>query len=233
MNDPQQRALQSPDQQMQTAQAWAEILARPGMVFTRFGAGERWLGVMNLLRSFGAVLIVALLASPSGGAEEMTAFAFVFLFKGLSELRKSRTERKRGNLQHSRFIGDTKLEKLTCFPEWLRKERRLSRHVEPLAYITVGLLLMPLFTALPMFIILMGFCIRAMEARLRKQELEQELDAVDSLIECNVVAKKVEHFTTTGPNGTQQATRVTVISTGMSDELRDRMKRKSYGNHPQ
>jgi hypothetical protein len=221
---------QQPPETLQQKYARAKWLtqfpALTVMVLLRKNIGFRLLHPLKLLAINGALAVIAILAQP--GNEDARPFALL-LFAALSfcagigqRIRRWR-ELSQPDRQHSEYIGDSPFQ-FRWLPKFVRRNRRVSRFIDPVVCALVGIAVFPLSRALACYLVFAGFCLRAYEAHLFERERNRSLDLTDGLIRAEIQSEEIDQFE--GAPAAQSPPNRSGLSTGLAPDLQANVKRR-------
>jgi hypothetical protein len=181
-------------QQYQFAKWLMRFPALTLMVYLRRDLGYRLLNPLALLATFGGLFVVAVLATPGNEAArpmDLAVFAVVGFLIGMVQRIRRWWSLNRGVQPHSYYIGSSPFSQ-KWLPEFLRRNRRAARFLDPIACAGLGLALLHISHALAMWLIFSAFCLRAYEFMAHDRRQNLELDITDSLIESEIQAQFFE-----------------------------------------
>jgi len=155
------------------------------MVLTRKDIGYRLLRPVRLLLVTAILAIVAILAMPDSnnpGPGALLIFAVVVFASGMSQRIRGWRQLDQNIFDHSYYIGTSRLEWVIPWPQFMLRHRRVARYVEPLVWVALGILLMPIMALLGFWLLLAGLCLRVYEDSIFRRERNRDLDIADSVI---------------------------------------------------
>lgn len=195
------------------------------MVVLRRDIGYRLLNPFILFATFGAVAFITVLATP--GHEEarpydLLIFCGIAFVNGIAQRIRRWWELNRGVQQHSYYIGSSPFD-FRWLPNFVRRNRRVARYIDPVFCAGVGLALFPYSRALAIYLVFAGFCLKAYEYQVFDRERHRDLDMMDSLIVSEQQARTLEQYeqAKTAP---QQQQPDAGVSTGLGDDLKKKGK---------
>ncbi len=183
----------SMSEKIQRAQWLCSFPALTSMVLLRHHIGFRMLGAGVLVMTF---MLVGLgkIAQDGISGPLFYAYAAFFLFRALQQRFKRWREFRRGVLVHSSYyIGDSIFEPWP-WPQFMRRERRIARFIDPAFAITVGLLLLPVCPLFGLWIAFSGLCLRFFETFVYERDTEREMDTADAIIDAQNHLRLANHF---------------------------------------
>ena len=188
------------------------------------------------IRLFGggaAVMLLLLFCLAQGTGDGISGPLFfvhacVFLFCGGRQCAKRWREFRRGGGVHSRYIGDSVFERWP-WPNFMRRERRICRYVEPGITFALGLLLMSACPLFGMWIALCGLCLRLFEGVVYRREIERQMDMADSIIESDMHAETVSRLLNHADQAESPITSSS-IATGNAADTRSASRRRTPPN---
>ena len=189
------------------------------MLILRRDIGYRLLNPLMLIAVTGCLAVIAVLATPNNEAArplDLLIFAFVVLLIGLAQRIRRWWELDRNARQHSYFIGSSPFD-FHWLPNFIRRNRRVARFVDPIVIAGVGVMLMPYTRALAMWLVFSAFCLRSQEHLVFRRQRNRDLDLSDSIIIAEQQTRILERFEQ-APNA-PQCQPDEGIPTGMGDDI--------------
>jgi len=171
------------------------------MVLTRKRIGYRLLGPVRLFLISAILAVVAILAMPANndlGPWALLLFAVLVFVSGISQRIQRWREIDQNVFDHSFYIGESAFQ-FTWLPQFMLCHRRCARYVEPLFWVTLGFLMLPLLTLFGLWCIFAGVCLRVYEDAIFRRERNRDLDIADSVIISQRHAQVVRSQETTPP----------------------------------
>ena len=128
-------------EQLELTQWLMQFPAMTVMVFLRKDLGYRFLNPFGLLAVTCLVLPLAAFAKPydEPGGPGLLLFAVAALFLAIGQREKRWKEFKRGIRQHSYYIGTSRFEGVRWLPRFCRRDRKISRILDPIVCVLAGL----------------------------------------------------------------------------------------------
>jgi hypothetical protein len=207
-------------------------LALTIMVILRNDLGYRLLNPLSLFATFGMLGVITILATPGHEADrpyDLLFFLGIGFASGMVQRIRGWWQLNRSNIQrHSYYIGTSPFD-LPWMPNFLRRNRRISRWVDPLLCVMAGLALLPVSHFLAIWLIVAGYCLRAVEDMVWTRERTRVLDLVDNLIISGEQADTMERYE--APVAQQQQ-HDEAIPTGIGADIESRIKQRKAGNRP-
>ena len=197
------------------------------MVITRRDLGYRVLKPTTILLTFGVLSIIAILATPGHEADrpmDILLFSGFGFFAALVERNRREKEHKRGIRQHSYYIGTSTLE-FHWLPNFIRRDRRVARIVDPIFWTIVGFLLLPYSRALGIYLIFAASCLRVFEHQLFQRERKREFDMIDSLIEAQGQAQTLDQHEE--PQNPQRHFNHPGVPTGLGKDIQKKIQKQN------
>lgn len=207
---------------MEGTQNLMPFVALTVMVILRKNLGYR---LMKPSWLFGVTLvqIVASVIIPNGGrSDALFYFAWVTFALGLFHRFIGWRKIDRGVLQHSFYIGDSRLS-FKWLPEFFRRKRRVERFIDPLVVLIIGIILLFFLPLLGFWLFMSAACVRVFELDIYERDTNRGLDAMDSLVMSEVQIKIVEKFER--PPSARPPPDASV-PTGMADDIQEQIKRR-------
>ena len=205
------------------------------MVFLRRDLGYR---LVNPTWLWG-VTVVEIVASVffhicwnATGPNLLFDFAVLSFAFGLYQRFKRKRELDSSVLQHSFYIGDSRL-RFAGMPGFFLRKRRVERFIDPIVCFIIGtLLILAHQPLLGMWICMSAACLRVLEADVREKGQNRDLDIMDSLIVSEGQTKVVEKFEpppAASPAGHRLDSHV---PTGLADDIQEHIKRRKAKQTP-
>ena len=213
-------------QQMNVVNKLMRVSALTVMVYLRRDLGYRFLNPVHLFCINGTLILVAILnkpAHPELRLDDVILFAIFAFLIGMGQRNKRYRELKRGIMKHSYYIGTSHLD-FIWLPNFVRRNRKIARLVDPAFCALAGLILLPYSRALAFWLIFAAFCLRSVEYEVNVREHSMDLDMIDSLIVSGAQHQNVEHFDELPAARQQQP--ITGIPTGLSSDIQQHLKRR-------
>jgi hypothetical protein len=208
------------------AQRLMEFPALTVMVFLRRDLGFRLLNPLRLMAVTGFLVVISAFAQ-QGNADANPMFLLFFavaaFVMGIVQRIKSWWSLNRGVRQHSYYIG-TSLFEFDSLPDFIRRNRRFARFIDPLLCMLVGLVFYPISHALFAWLVLSGLSLRYFEYAVHERDRNLDLDTIDGLINAGRQGQTVEQFENVQDARPQQ--QATGIPTGLSDDVLEHLKRR-------
>jgi hypothetical protein len=209
-------------QKIEIAAGWARLPALTLMVFLRRDIGYRmvsplWLG--------GVVLLVMLIAGNGDEAnrpDDLLIFALAALTLGLYQRYNRWQDFRRGIRHHTYYIGTSIFERLR-FADFLRRDRRIARYVDPFVCGIIGALLLPFTSILARWIIFAAACLFALEHFVHHKEFHRDLDMLDGMANSEMQGDVVDYFS---PPPNRHAEDSAGIPTGLGADTNERIKKR-------
>jgi len=208
-------------QQYETARWLALFPALTVMCFLRRNIGYRILNPVWITVTAAAMFLFGELARLTPNHDVLQVMAGLFLLAGLAQRRQRWKERRQGVHVHSFYVGDSSLE-FRWLPEFLLRENRVARFVEPLVIIAAGALVVNFSPATGFWLFFAGVSLRAFEGAVREKEQEREMDLMDGIIESGIQGERVERLTS--PPAQQHAETTHAIPTGLGADIESQIK---------
>ena len=196
------------------------------MVFLRRDLGFRLLNPLRLLAVTGFLVVVSAFAQQgNANANPMVLliFALVFFVLGIEQRIKSWFRLNRGVRQHSYYIG-TSLYEFRRLPEFIHRNRRFSRFIDPLLCMLAGLVFYPISHAMTAWLFLSALSLRAIEFAVHEKYRNLDLDTIDGMIMAERQDQTVEHFE--NAEGTAPRPQSPGIPTGLGQDVEEHMKNR-------
>lgn len=210
-------------QKMEVMQGLASYPAMTAMLFLRRGLGHRFLSPVGIFLTVFAMFVIAEYARDTHYYDALQVFAGLMLLCGLAERSQRLKEIKRGQWQHTRYIGDSRLA-FRWVPEWLKRNRRVERFIDPLVWIALGVGAYQFSPVLGGWMVFSGLCLRVFEAAVHQRDQERDMDTFDALVEAQVQSDTVERLTTPPPEAPSQIVESGTVPTGLGADIEQQVK---------
>lgn len=180
-------------QKMQVVEYLAQFPALTLLPWLRTHVGYRMLGPERLGVGCLVAFIIGGLGQDRLGCEACQLFAFLTLVMGLAQRARRKREMKVGQLIHTYYLGDSRFEPKNT-PEYLRRDRKFARSVDPMIATGFGLLIAAEAPGLGLWLVLSGMSLGIVENRAWQRDRENELDVIDAAIESEVQSERFQQF---------------------------------------
>lgn len=194
------------------------------LVLLRRDVGYRLLSPFRLLATCAVICVLTIFATPGneeGRPYDLLLFCVVvFLFGFAQRIRRWLEFNRGGRQQHSFYIGSSPFD-FRWLPNFVRRNRRVGRYIDPLFFSGIGILLMPVSRFLALYLIFAAFCLRAFEHMAWNNERERQLDMMDSLIASENQAHTLDQFQRAPQTPPQQDA---AIPTGLAEDIKAHIK---------
>ena len=202
------------------------------IVIMRRDIGYRYLNPFRLFGTAFAMLIVAGMGqSQTNRPGDLAAFAICMLAAGLCRKFVCWRQIGKRDQQHSYYIGDSHFQ-FRWLPQFISRNRRVERFFDPLFCFTIGLVIGVFSHALGLWIIVSALCLRLLEYRAWQQVVCMQLDVADSMIYAEYQSDAVERFSNPSPPTETKQGGASGISTGLDDDIHEKIKRKKTNQRP-
>jgi hypothetical protein len=196
------------------------------MVFFRRDLGYRFLNPLHLLSIACIITAIAVFIEPyhpEARTGDLIWFAWAALLVGSGLRNKRWGEIKRGNMTHTYYIGTSPFD-FRWLPFFIRRNRKIARHFDPLFIMAIGAGLIAYSSALGCWLIFAGLCLSSLEASVHQKEINMQLDMIDGLISSDNQNETVEQLGAI-PGGHRKQTR-SGIPTGLASDVEQHLKRR-------
>jgi hypothetical protein len=203
-----------------------EFPALTVMVFLRKDLGFRLLNPLRLLAVTGFLVVVSVFAQQgNANAHPMVLliFALAFFVLGIVQWIKAWFRLNRGVRQHSYYIGTSQYE-FRRLPEFIHRNRRFSRFIDPLLCMLAGLAFYPISHAMTAWLFLSALSLRTIEYAVHQKYRDMDLDTIDGMIMAERQGQTVEYFE--NAEGTAQRPQSPGIPTGLGEDVEEHIKRR-------
>ncbi len=157
--------------------------AFPLILVTRRDIGYRMLNPFKLIAVTGLLAVIAILSMPTNEAArpiDLLIFAFVAFLSGLAQRIRRWWDLNRNVQGHSYYIGSSAFD-LPILPNFVRRNRRVARYVDPIIFALTGVALLPYSRALATFLVFSAFCLKGSEDLVFRRQRNQMLDLQDGV----------------------------------------------------
>ena len=144
-------------------------------------------------------------------------FALAFFVLGIVQWINAWFRLNRGVRQHSYYIG-TSLYEFRRLPEFIHRNRRFSRFIDPLLCMLAGLVFYPISHAMTAWLFLSALSLRTIEYAVHQKYRDMDLDTIDGMIMAERQGQTVEYFLENA-EGTAQRPQSPGIPTGLGRTL--------------
>src|ERR1019366_194005 len=213
-------------EQYQFAQRLMEFPALTVMVFLRRDLGFRLMNPLRLLGLTGFLIVVSVFVQQGNASANpmvLLIFALVFFVVGIVQKIKSWFRLNRVVRQHSYYIG-TSLYEFRRLPEFIHRNRRFSRFIDPLLCMVAGLVFYPISHAMTAWLFLSALSLRTIEYAVHQKYRDMDLDTIDGMIMAEREGQTVEYFE--NAEGTAQRPQSPGIPTGLGEDVEEHMKNR-------
>ena len=209
-----------------TAKWLMQFPALSVMVFFRHDLGYRLLDPLRVLGITIFLIFFGVLAQPGNeSAEPIALFYFAICFFVLAVVQRIKRwfQFNRAVRQHSYYIGTSPFA-FRWLPEFMHRNRRVARFIDPLFCGLIAFAFYPLSHALTCWLIFSAFCLRAYEYMIHERDRNLEMDNIDGLIHAERQGRTVEQFENVQDARPQN--QATGIPTGLGHDVREHIKRR-------
>jgi len=196
------------------------------MVLLRPDVGYRLLHPLKLIAINGVLALIVM--ELQGGHEDdrpwaLLLFAALSFCAGLGQRIRGWRELSKPARQHSEYVGTSPFN-FRWLPNFVRRNRRVSRFIDPIFCAIVGIAFYPLSHTLACYLVFAAFCLRAYEAQIFERERNRDLDLTDGLIRAQYQSDVVEQFEV--PPASQPRQGRSGLSTGLSPDIQKNIKQR-------
>jgi hypothetical protein len=195
------------------------------MVLLRRDIGYRMLNPFALGGVTGLVFVIAVLATPGNEAArpmDLAFYAVAVFILGMAQRIRRWWQLNQNERQHSYYIGSSPFD-FRWLPNFVRRNRRVARFIDPIVCMLIGLALIRFSPALGGWLIFSAFALRSFEYSVHCHKRNRQLDLVDGLVVSERQADIIEQYEQ-GPWSRQRTEQG--IPTGMDDDVRENIKRR-------
>jgi hypothetical protein len=210
----------------ETAKWLMQFPALSVMVFFRHDLGYRLLDPLRVLGITIFLIFFGVLAEPGNEAAGPIAlfyFGLGFFVLAMAQRIRRWFQFNRAIRQHSYYIGTSPLA-FRWLPEFMHRNRRVARFLDPLFCALVGLACYPLSHALTCWLLFSAFCLRAYEHMIHERDRNLEMDSIDGLIHAERQGQTMEQFENVQEARPQN--QATGIPTGLGPDVREHIQRR-------
>ena len=170
------------------------------MVWLRRDLGYRMVSLARIVPVTGFLFAISILAgkgNPDDRLWGLLIFALLTLALGIYQRVKGWIEVGQKVRRHTYYLGTSPFNNFGWIPEFLRRERRLARFVDPIVCVLIGVAIFQLSHALGAWLVFSGFCLRAYEFSVHMRDRNLSLDILDGMIRSEQQNQTVEEFEAT------------------------------------
>jgi hypothetical protein len=201
------------------AQSLMQYPALTLMLVTRRDVGYRLLNPLKLIAVTGSLAVIAILSMPNNEAArpiDLLIFAFVAFLSGLAQRIRRWWDLNQNVQQHSYYIGSSAFD-FEFLPDFVRRNRRVARYVDPLVFALIGVALLPISRALAIWLVFSAFCLKGQEDMVFRRQRNRDLDLSDSILIAEQQVKTLERMERTQDAPQHQPD--AGVPTGMGDDI--------------
>jgi hypothetical protein len=183
--------------------------------------------------SFLMGVIAEWLSPETPFAEALLLFALLICWEGVAQRIKRGRELRRGGISpHTLYIGTSRLQRW-WWPQFMRCNRRIERLVDPFMCFLIGFPVAHYVSpVLGGFVVFSGLCLRVFEWEIYKKERRRELSIHNGLVEAEVHAQVVSHFSVRVESLQNATTTESGIPTGYASDIQQSMLRRKAKRNP-
>lgn len=204
-------------------QGLASFPAMTAMLFLRRGLGYRFLSPGSILGTSVFMFVIAEFARESPYHDALQLFSAIVFIGGMMERAARLKEFKQGFQQHTHFIGESRLA-FRWLPNFLKRNRRVERLIDPLAWIALGVGAYQFSPALGGWMVFSGMCLRVFEAAVHRKEQERDMDALDGLIESEIHSERIDRLSNPASTTAEVTTDSQGIPTGLAQDIQKQVE---------
>ncbi len=199
--------------------------------------GYRLVHPLKLIAVMGLLAVIAILAMPGNEDArpvDLLIFALISFALGIYQRIRRWFEMNSGVMEFTYYVGSSPFD-FRWLPNFVRRNRRVARYVDPIFCAALGLALFPFSRALAMWLVFSGLALRSYEDQIFRRERNRDLDLVDSLIITQRQARVFEQYEQTLNERGQQTN--SGVPTGLGEDIESQIKisikrRKPKANKP-
>ena len=204
------------------------------MLVSRRDIGYRLLNPFKLIAVTGLLAVIAILSMPNNEAArpiDLLIFAFVAFLSGLAQRIRRWWDLNRNVQGHSYYIGSSAFD-FQFLPDFVRRNRRAARYLDPIIFALIGVALLPYSRALATFLVFSAFCLKGSEDLVFRNHRNRQLDLSDSIFIAEQQLKTLEQMEQTQDAPQHQPD--AGIPTGLAEDIQGHIiisvKRKQKEN---
>ncbi len=180
----------------QTAQWLMQFPALTVMVWLRRDLGFRMVSPIRIFPVTAFLFVISVFAGQSNADARplgLLVFAVLTFAIGTYQCIRRWMELQRKVRQHTYYLGSSSFG-FRWVPDFLKRERRLERFVEPLACGLTGYAVLHLSHALGCWLLLSAVCLRSYEWSVYQRDRNLSLDILDGMLHSQRQSQVVEEF---------------------------------------
>ena len=209
-------------QKVEVVEYLAQCACLPVIAITRWDVGYRILNPLHLICTTLALLMISgLIQDQTKRPIDLAVFA-VFTFIAAFCQKFIRWLQIGKVPQHTYYPGTSCLS-FHWLPEFMTRNRRIERFIDPLAIFGIGLIIYQGSPALGMWIMVSSLCIRLYEYGIRQYWLHTGLDVADNTFKAESMSALAERYTTPAAQNRQQSP-AGDLATGLGDDIQHKIK---------
>lgn len=202
------------------------------IVIMRRDCGFRFLNSFHLIgTALGLLVICSLTQEPDYRPIDLAIFALAMLATAFGQKFRRWREIGKANPEHSYYMG-TSCFQFRWLPRFLKRNRRMARFFDPLFCFCVGLIFATVSHALGLWVMFAALCLRFVEYRAWQNYLMMQLDIGDGTADAEMHSRIVDKLTTPTAQMRTQQQGAEAISTGMGDDIQEKIKRRKQAQKP-
>ena len=196
------------------------------MVYVRRDLGFRLMNPLRLMAVTGVLIVISVFAqqgNPDTNPLFLVFFAVGALILGIGQRIKGWWKLNRGIQQHSYYIG-TSLLRFRFLPDFVRRNRRVERFIDPIFFLLIGLAIYPIARALACWLVISALSLRYYEFAIHERDRDLDLDTIDGLINAENQSQTVEQYEDV--QDTRPPQQATGIPTGLGQDVREHIRNR-------
>lgn len=208
---------------MEKLNRWEWLVWLPALsaaVLIRKDIGGRMLHRGYISGVAGIMFLLSLFASPRDGATALRIYAGVVFVVGFAYAIKRWREFNQGRKQNSCYIGTSPF---NFMPAFFRRNRRTARFIDPVFIFLCGVVLLPGFPAVGVWLMFAACALGSIEATAHRKQRDMEITMVDNLVFSEYQGETVERFEQAPARQQRQEA---PIATGLGDDLKEKIKQR-------
>lgn len=168
---------------------------------------------------------IALFTPPRYKPSWLAGYALFSALAGACQRFKRWRELKRGVVQHSCYIGTSRLNR-RWLPGFIRRERRVERFFDFLFFGTIGVLLWYVSEALSCWFLFSVLSLWALESTTRDDEFKRRMDLVDGVITSEFQGEVMSSFTELPDTSSARSRPAAGLPTGVGADIEARIQHR-------
>lgn len=199
------------------------VFASTLMLTTRADVGARLVRRQYVTIAFLLMFCIGWASERVNPGPLLLFFSFYFLLQYFLHLFRRWREFRRGEPQHSYYLGTSGFD-CRFVPESIRRNRKLERFFDPLVFGTSGFLVANFAPHIGFWVMVSSACLFALENIAWMREVHRQFDVSDGLVASGVQSQMVERFSPPSPQLNPKASNSGGIPTGLGADISARVR---------